>query len=108
MGQGKLEPGYSIHEKTIAHWEWRDGESGTYPPGKGSPKRGLCALGWRGPVHVVEDPWERLTYARVKCYICRVVRDPQLSKSIRIAVISPESGDLISDLQPKSGCKHYE
>jgi hypothetical protein len=56
----------------------------------------------------VEDPWERLTYARVKCYICRVVRDPQLSKSIRIAVISPESGDLISDLQPKSGCKHYE
>jgi hypothetical protein len=30
-----------------------------------------------------------------------VVRDPQLSKSIRIAVISPESGDLISDLQPK-------
>jgi hypothetical protein len=49
-----------------------------------------------------------LTYARVKCYICRVVRDPQLSKSIRIAVISLESGDLISNLQPKSGCKHYE
>jgi hypothetical protein len=23
-------------------------------------------------------PWERLTYARVKCYICRVVRDPQM------------------------------
>ena len=40
MGQGKLEPGYSIHEKTIAHWEWRDGESGTYPTGKGPPKRG--------------------------------------------------------------------
>jgi hypothetical protein len=36
------------------------------------------------------------------------VRDPQLSKSIRIAVISPESGDLISDLQPKSKCKYYE
>jgi hypothetical protein len=27
---------------------------------------------------VVEDLWERMTYARVKCYICRVVRDPQL------------------------------
>jgi hypothetical protein len=40
MGQGKLEPSYSIHEKTITHWEWRDGESGTYPPGKGPPKRG--------------------------------------------------------------------
>jgi hypothetical protein len=50
----------------------------------------------------VEDLWEWLTYASVKCYICRVVRDPQLSKSIRIAVISPDSGDLISDLQPKS------
>jgi hypothetical protein len=56
----------------------------------------------------VEDLWERLTYARVKCYICHVVRDPQLSKSIRIAVISPDSGDLVTDLQPKSGCKHYE
>jgi hypothetical protein len=56
----------------------------------------------------VEDLWEQLRYARVKCYICRVVRDPQLSKSIRMAVISPESGDLITDLQPKSGCKHYE
>jgi hypothetical protein len=43
MGQGKLEPGYSIHEKTIAHWEWRDGESGTYPPSKGSPKRVVCS-----------------------------------------------------------------
>jgi hypothetical protein len=39
---------------------------------------------------------------------CHVVRNPQLSKSIRIAIISPESGDLITDLQPKSGCKHYE
>jgi hypothetical protein len=52
---GKLEPDYSIHEKKITHWEWRDGESGTYSPGNGPPKRG-CALGWRGPVHVVEDP----------------------------------------------------
>jgi hypothetical protein len=22
MGQGKLEPGYSIREKTTAHWAW--------------------------------------------------------------------------------------
>jgi hypothetical protein len=33
MGQGKLEPGYSICEETIAHWEWRDGGSSMYPPG---------------------------------------------------------------------------
>jgi hypothetical protein len=26
----------------------------------------------------MEDLCERLTYARVKCYICHVVRDPQL------------------------------
>jgi hypothetical protein len=37
---GKPEPGYSIHEKTIAYWEWRDGESDMYPPGNGPPKRG--------------------------------------------------------------------
>jgi hypothetical protein len=36
----KLEPSYSIHEKRITHWEWKDGESGTYPPGNGPPKRG--------------------------------------------------------------------
>jgi hypothetical protein len=40
MGQGKLEPSYSINKKIITHWEWRDGESGTYPPGKVPPKRG--------------------------------------------------------------------
>jgi hypothetical protein len=33
MGQGKLEPGYSIHEEIIAHWEWRDGGSSMYPLG---------------------------------------------------------------------------
>jgi hypothetical protein len=32
MGQGKLEPRYSICEETIAHWEWRDGRSSMYPP----------------------------------------------------------------------------
>jgi hypothetical protein len=56
----------------------------------------------------VEDLWERLPYATVKCYICHVVRDPELSKSIRITVISPESGDLVTDLQPRLGCEHYE
>jgi hypothetical protein len=99
MVQGKLEPGYSIHEKTIAHWEWRDGESGTYPPGVLSGGADLF-MQWkiRGNGR----------HARFTRNICRVVRDPQLSKSIRIAVISPESGDLISDLQPKSGCEPDE
>jgi hypothetical protein len=43
MGQGKLEPGYSIHEKTIAHWEWRDSESGTYPLAKDRLKGVVCS-----------------------------------------------------------------
>jgi hypothetical protein len=42
---GKPEPDYSIREKTIAHWEWRDGESSMYPPGKGPPKKGSVLLG---------------------------------------------------------------
>jgi hypothetical protein len=107
MGQGKLEPGYSIHEKTIAHWEWRDDESDTYPPGKGLPKRGGVLSGGA-------DLFMQLRihgngrHARFTRNICRVVRDLELSKSIRIAVISPESGDLISDLQPKSECEPHE
>ena len=68
----------------------------------------FCAIRCRRPVHVLEDPSGKVDICRSESYICHVVRDPQLSKSIRIAVISTESGDLISDLQPKSGCKHYE
>jgi hypothetical protein len=43
-----------------------------------------------------------LAYARVKRYICSVVRYPQLGKSIRIAVISSDNADLITNLQSKS------
>ena len=75
---GKPEPGYFIHEKTIAHWEWRDGESGMYPPGKGPPKRVVCSRVARtcscggGSVGMVD------MCKRVKRSICRVVGDPQL------------------------------
>jgi hypothetical protein len=53
-------------------WEWRDGESSVYPPWQEAGRWCICALGWREPGLV-------LTYARVKCYICRVIGDPQLS-----------------------------
>jgi hypothetical protein len=46
-----------------------------------------------------------LAYARVKCYLCRVVRNPYLGKSIRVAIISLDNGDLITDLQSKSWMK---
>jgi hypothetical protein len=57
MGQGKLEPSYSIHKKTTAHCEWRDGESGTYPPGKVTPKRGgvLSGGGSMGMVDICKS-----------------------------------------------------
>jgi hypothetical protein len=51
----------------------------------------------------LEKPGCGLTHARVKCYICRVVRDPQLGKSIRITVISLNNGDLITYLHRRSG-----
>jgi hypothetical protein len=74
---GKPEPGYSIREKTISHWAWEIVGVVCTVLARGWTEE-YCAPGSRGPVHVVEDLWERLTYAKVKCYICRVVRDPQL------------------------------
>jgi hypothetical protein len=40
-----LNPAIPYMKKTTVHWEWRDGESGTYPPRKGPPKRGGVLLG---------------------------------------------------------------
>ena len=56
MGQGKLEPGYSIHEKTITHWEWRDGESSVYPLWQEAGRWCICALGLREPDLVLRTP----------------------------------------------------
>jgi hypothetical protein len=75
---GKPKPGYSIHEKTIAHWEWRDGESGMYPPDTrldgGVPcsrvaRTYSCDGGSMGMVDMCK---------RVKGSLCHVVGDPQL------------------------------
>jgi hypothetical protein len=59
-------------------WEWRDGESSVYPPWQEAGRWCICALGWREPWSGLKKPGGDLTYARVKCYICRVVGDPQL------------------------------
>ena len=37
---GKLCLGQTNTRKANTQWEWRDGESGTYPPSKGPPKKG--------------------------------------------------------------------
>jgi hypothetical protein len=65
------------------------------------PAREVPCASWiaQRRARLLARPGRELTYARVKCYIYCVVRDSQLSKWIRIAVISPDSGDLVTDLQ---------
>jgi hypothetical protein len=48
-----------------------------YPPWQEAGRWCICTLGWREPDLV--NPGGELTNARVKCYICRVIGDPQLS-----------------------------
>jgi hypothetical protein len=47
-----------------------------YPPWQEAGRWCICALGLREPDLVLRTP---VAYARVKCYICRVIGDPQLS-----------------------------
>jgi hypothetical protein len=48
-----------------------------YPPGK-RLDGGVQSSRLVGPHSGLKKPGCELTYARVKCYICRVVGDPQL------------------------------
>jgi hypothetical protein len=48
-----------------------------YPPGK-RLDGGVLSSRLEGTRSGLEKPECKLTYARVKCYICRVVGDPQL------------------------------
>jgi hypothetical protein len=75
---GKLSLGCWTNTRKVGpQWEWRDGESIVYPPGKrldGGVLTSRLARAHSG----LEKPGGELIYARVKCYICRVVGDPQL------------------------------
>jgi hypothetical protein len=55
----------------------RDGESIMYPPYK-RLDGGVLSSWLAGTRSGLEKPGGELTNARVKCYICRVVGDPQL------------------------------
>jgi hypothetical protein len=46
----------------------------------------------------LEKPSGELTYARVKCYICRVVRDPQLGINRFGSLLLLGYEDLVTDL----------
>jgi hypothetical protein len=55
-----------------------DGESSLYPPWQEAGQWGDLYSRVMGTRSGLEKPECRLAYVRVKCYICRVVRDPQL------------------------------
>jgi hypothetical protein len=76
-------------------WEWRDGESSVYPPWQEAGRWCICALGWREPD---KNPGGELTYARVKCYICRVIGDPHLSINHFGSPLLLGYEDLVTDL----------
>jgi hypothetical protein len=74
---GKLSLGWTNTRKVGLQWEGRDGESIVYPPG--IRLDGGVLSSWLAGTHSgLEKLMGELTYARVKCYICRVVGDPQL------------------------------
>jgi hypothetical protein len=75
---GKLRLGWTNTIKAGPQWEWRDGESIVYPPDK-RLDGGVLSSRLVGTRSGLEKLVGELTYARVKCYICRVVGDPQLS-----------------------------
>jgi hypothetical protein len=55
-----------------------DGESSLYPLWQEAGRWGDLYSRVAGTRSGLEKPGCRLAYARVECYICRVVRDPQL------------------------------
>ena len=50
----------------------------------------------------LKNPGGELTYARVKCYICRVIGDPQLGINRFGSPLLLGHEDLVTDLQSKS------
>jgi hypothetical protein len=72
---GKLSLGWTNTTTGGPQWEWRDGESIMYPPGKRLDGGILSSLLERAH-YGLKNPGCELTYARVKCYICHAVGDP--------------------------------
>ena len=95
---GKLCLRQNNTRKANTQWEWRDGESSVYPPWQEAGRWCICALGWREPDLVLRTPVASLTYARVKCYICRVIGDPQLGINRFGSPLLLGHEDLVTDL----------
>jgi hypothetical protein len=71
----KLSLDWTNTRKAGPQWEWRDGESIVYPPSK-RLDGGVLSSRLAGTGSGLKKPVGELTYARVKCYICRVVEIP--------------------------------
>jgi hypothetical protein len=95
---GKLCLGQTNTRKATTQWEWRDGESSVYPPWQEARRWSICALGWCEPILVLRKPGFELTYARVKCYICRVGGDPQLGINRFESMLLLGHEDLVTDI----------
>jgi hypothetical protein len=74
---GKLSLGWTNTRKAGPQWERRYGESIGYAPSK-RLDGGVLSSRLAGTRSGLEKTEYELIYARVKCYICRVVGDPQL------------------------------
>jgi hypothetical protein len=94
---GKLSLGWTNIRKADPQWEWREGESIVYPPGK-RLDGGVLSSRLAGTRSGLEKPECELTYARVKCYICRVVGDPQLGINRFRSPLLLEHKDLVTAL----------
>ena len=68
-----------------------------YPPGK-RLDGGVLSSQLTGTRSGFEKPRCELTYARVKCYICRVVGDPQLGINRFGSPLLLGHEDLVTDL----------
>jgi hypothetical protein len=91
---GKLSLGWTNTRKANPQREWRDGESIVYPPGKRLDS-GVLSSRLARTRSDLGKPGCELTYARVKCYIYRVVGDPQLG-------INRFGSMYFSDMQTRS------
>jgi hypothetical protein len=95
---GKLCLGQTNTRKANMQWEWRDGESSVYPLWQEAGRWCICVLGWHEPGLSLKNPGGELTYARVKCCICRVIGDPQLGINRFGSLLLLRHEDLVTDL----------
>jgi hypothetical protein len=95
---GKLCLGQTNTRKANTKWAWSGGESSVYPPWQEAGRWCICALGWRELGLVLRNPVASCHMQGFKCYICRVVGDPQLGINRFGSPLLLGHEDLVTDL----------